>query len=103
MMTAIFAKKKKSSDGREFYVYLGRLHRKDGTELPVTVKFRDNVPKPSPKDCPMNIEFTKEAGNLSSRTYEDADSSELRTAWTLWLSDWEPGPAYVDDSLDDFE
>lgn len=103
MMTAIFAKKKQKDNSVNFYVYLGRLRRKDGTELPVTIRFRDGVPKPKPLDCPMYIEFDKKNANLSSRTYEDADSGELRTAWTLWLSDWAPGPAYVDDSLDDFE
>lgn len=102
MIISIFAKKKKKDD-RNFYVYLGRLHKKDGTELPVTVRFRESVPKPSTKDCPMNIEFDKKDGNLSSRTYEDVESGELRTAWTLWLYDWTPGPVYVDDSLDDFE
>ena len=101
MMTAIFAKKKKTKDGREFYVFLGRLRKKNGDELPVTVKFREGVPTPSPKDCPMNIVFDKESGNLSSRTYEQDD--EFRTVWTLWLSDWKSGPAYVDNSLDDFE
>ena len=101
MMTAIFAKRKKRDDGRDFYVFLGRLYKKNGECIPVTVKFRDGVPAPAPKDCPMNIEFKKENGNLSSRTYEQ--DGELRTAWTLWLNDWKPGPAYVDDSLDDFE
>lgn len=101
MMTAVFAKRRVRDDGREYYIYLGRLHKKDGEELPVTVNFRDGIQKPSPKDCPMNIVFDKGNANLNSRTYEK--DGELRTAWSLWVSKWEPGPAYVDDSLDDFE
>ena len=103
MEITIFAKKRNPEGRPSFYSYLTRLHKKDGTELPATVKFRDGVPQPSPSDCPMNIVFTSKEGSLSPRTYTDDDSGEVRQAWTLWLSAWKQGKPYEDHSLDDFD
>jgi hypothetical protein len=103
MKTTVFAKKRVNSEGKVFYNYLGKLRKKDGTELNVTVKFREDCGQPDWKECPMNIEFDKEFGNLVTTTYTHKETGELRERYTLWISEWHKGEEYVDHSLDDFE
>lgn len=105
MQITIFAKKRKTEEGREFYTYLATLTRKDGTELKAQVKFREDCGSPKGADCPMNLIVAKKDANLSSKEVvknAGKDDEELVTVYTLWVSEWEKGPAYVDTSLDDF-
>ena len=103
METTVFAMKKFTKEGKPFTVYTGRITKKDGTELPVTVKFREECGSPKPEICPCIIEFDKNDGNLSTRNYI-SKTGEERKAYTLWLSDWKKSDKeYVDHSLDEFE
>lgn len=101
MQITVFAKKGTTSDGKKFDRYLGRLHKKDGTELTVSVKFREDGGKPKPTDCPMNIVVDRNDANLADRTYVREDTGETCISYTLWVSKWKPGEKYVDHSLDD--
>lgn len=104
MKVTVFGKKKTSRDGKSFIAYVARLTRKDGSELTASVKFREDCGAPKLEDCPMNIEFAKGDANLASRTYVREDTGEEGTAYTLWVSRWDPSAeVYVDHSLDDFE
>lgn len=102
MEITIYAKKRMSNDGKVFYNYLATLPRKDGTEQTVSVKFRQDVVRPKPELCPMNIVFMKEDASVSKRTY-DAGDGETGVAYTLWIGEWSQGKPYVDTSLDEFD
>lgn len=103
MEITVFAKKRKTSDGKSFFGYISTLTRKDGESITVSVKFRDDCGAPKPEKCPVNIEFDKKHANLSSREYIREDSGEIATSYTLWVNEWKQGAEYVDKSLDDFE
>lgn len=103
MKITVFAKKKQTAEGKKFYTYLTTLHKKDGSELVAQVRFTEEAGSPDPKNCPMNIEFNKSAGNISKREYAREDTGEIMTAHTLWIKAWKEGEPYVDTSLDDFE
>lgn len=103
MNLTIFAKKRKSEDGREFYTYLTTLKKKDGTELKCQVKFREACGNPKGADCPMNIIVDKNAANLSAKDIEREETGEIMTVYSLWVSEWKKGEKYVDHSLDDFD
>ena len=103
MKITVFAKKKQTAEGKKFYTYLTTLHKKDGSELVAQVRFTEEAGSPDPKNCPMNIEFNKAAGNISKREYAREDTGEIMTAHTLWIKAWKEGEPYVDTSLDDFE
>ena len=103
MKITVFAKKKQTAEGKNFYTYLTTLHKKDGSELVAQVRFTEEAGSPDPKNCPMNIEFNKAAGNISKREYAREDTGEIMTAHTLWIKAWKEGEPYVDTSLDDFE
>lgn len=104
MNITVFAKKRTSEEGRKFLSYFGRLKKKDGSDLSVGIRFRDTCPGPKQEDCPMNVIVEKSDANLSERHYEDEDSGEIRTAYTLWVAQWVPDPnEFEDHSLDDFD
>lgn len=103
MNLTIFAKKRKSSDGREFYSYLSTMTRKDGSELKCSVKFRESCGSPKGGDCPMNIVIDKSNANLSSKELVNEETGEILIVYTLWVSEWKIGEQYVDHSLDDFQ
>lgn len=103
MEITIFAKKRKTQDGRSFYSYITTLPKKDGTTMTCTVKFRDDAGEPKPENCPMNIEVEKKSCNLSGRSYTREDTGEVGMSFTLWVNKWKPGSEYVDHSLDDFD
>lgn len=102
MKITIFAKKRQSNDGKVFYNYLATLPKKDGTEQTVTVKFRQDVVRPKPEMCPMNILVMKEDASISKRTYQ-TESGETGTAYTMWIGEWQQGDPYVDTSFDEFD
>lgn len=103
MKVTVFAKKGTSREGKKFDRYIGRISRKNGDEITVAVKFREDAGTPKAADCPMNIIVAKEDANLAAREYVREDTGEVATSYTLWVSKWTPGEAYVDHSLDDFE
>lgn len=101
MKLTIFAKKRRTKDGKPFYTYLTRLKKKNGEEDVVSVKFTDDF-KPSPNDCPLNIEVDKEKANLSVKTVIVNDEDYLSK--TLWVKEYKTSDeVYVDRSLDDYE
>lgn len=99
---AIFAKKRKSKEGREFHSYLGTLRKKDGTEEKAQIKFRDLCGNPDAARCPMNIVIPRGKANLSTREYVKEDTGEIMEQKVLWVSEWTEGEPYVDTSLDDY-
>lgn len=103
MEITVFAKRRTSKEGKTFYTYLTTLTKKSGEKQTVAVKFRDEATQPEPKHCPMNIEFDKCKGNLSSKEFVREDTGEVGTSTTLWIAEWRQGTEYVDHSLDDFE
>lgn len=102
MEITIYAKKRSTTEGKTFYSYLSRLPRKDGTELTVSVKFRDEAGNPKPEKCPMNIQFNKRDANLAKHEFVREDTGECGMSYTLWISAWEQGTEFVDHSLDEF-
>lgn len=102
MNITVFAKKKTTHEGRDFYVYTTTMKRKDGSELAARVKFRKDCAIPKPEACPMNLVIEKINASLAKETYQ-TDMGEVKDSWTLWVSGWQQGEPYVDHSLDDFE
>lgn len=99
MEITIYGKRKKTATGQMFIVYLSRVPKKDGSELPVTVKFETNVQVP--QQLPCNIVIEKSDAHLSSRKYRREDTGEEQLSWTLWISRYGAGSPYVDHSMDD--
>lgn len=107
MKVLLFAKKRQTKDGKNFTAYVSRLPRKDGSELTVGVKFREECGAPKLEECPCYILVDKKAANLDTRTKEiimdDGEIKEVENN-TLWVSAWEMSPEkYEDHSLDEFE
>lgn len=103
MEITVFAKKRRTSEGKEFPSFIATLTRKDGSAQTVQVKFREDCGTPKADKCPMNIKFDKRDANLSSRDYTREDTGEVATSYTLWVNKWVEGAPYIDKSLDDFE
>ena len=114
MQLNIFHKKGTSKDGRTFPIYLSTATKRDGTQISLNVKFREDAGAPDPKDCPCIIEFDKSAANLVTKDIivEDEDgekgyltdeNGEVKKRNTLWVSKWTMVGPYIDHSLDDFE
>lgn len=103
MKIAVFAKKGKTEDGKTFDRFIGRITKKDGEEITVSIRFRDECGQPKYNECPMNIIVDKANANLTKRSYTREDTGEVCTAYTLWITAWSKGEKYVDHSLDDFE
>lgn len=103
MELTIYAKKRTSADGKPFFGYLSTLTRKDGTKQTVSVKFREDCGNPKADKCPMNIIVDKTNANMTVKEFTREDTGEACNSYTLWVSAWEPGSAFVDHSLDDFE
>lgn len=107
MKVTIFAQKKKTKEGREFYTYLASLTKKDGEEVKVEAKFREECGAPDPKSCPIILEVEKSDANISEKeeTYEDElGETKKTTRRRLWISKWiESEEKFVDHSMDDFE
>lgn len=103
MNITVFAKKKTTKEGKPFFTYIARLEKKDGSgSITAAVKFPEDIVKPKPDECPMNIIVEKTDMNLSSKNHTDEESGEVFTSYTLWVKKYEKGEPYVDHSLDDF-
>ena len=103
MKNDVFGKKHTTEDGKKFYTYLSKMKKKDGTEVTVNVKFREECGKPY--QLPCTIEFDKKDANYNE--IEDSYVSEageevpiLRRI--LWVSKYTESE-YVNTSMDDFE
>lgn len=104
MKITLFAKKCKTSDGRDFYRYLTTLTRPStGEEFTAAVKFREACGNPKGAECPCIIEFNKKDANLSKHHYTDSETGEVKESYELWVSAWMFAGEYVDTSLDDIE
>lgn len=103
MFITIFGTTRKTKEGREFTVYMSRLIKKTGEDVPVTVKFRKECGAPSLEDLPLIITVDKADANLTDKIYEDSKGNICK-GHTLWVRKWEPsGERYQDASLDEFE
>ena len=93
----------------DFYSYTTKLVRKDGFEVTVAVRFRDNT-APEGAECPCSILVDRKDMNLSKRTYtvelKDDDGNvideEEREGQTLWIKKYEMAE-FIDHSLDEFD
>lgn len=106
MELTIFAKKRKTKDGKDFTSYFTKLTKKSGEEITTSVKFREDCGAPKREQCPMNIIVDKGNANFVEKgvTYTDAEGVEKDAIdRTLWIAFWEEGTPYVDKSLDDFD
>lgn len=107
MKVTIFAQKKKTKEGKEFFTYLATLTKKDGSEDKVEAKFREECGAPDPKKCPLIIEVDKSDANISEKkekyTDEVGEEKEV-TRRRLWISAYsESEEKFIDSSLDDYE
>lgn len=103
MEIAIFSKKRTTHEGKTFYSYLATLPRKDGTTQTVSVRFRDEAGNPKPEKCPMNIIIEKSDANMQVKDFVREDTGEAGKSYTMWVSAWREGSAYVDTSMDEFD
>ena len=99
MSITLFAKTRKAASGKTFQTFLTTLHRADGTEQKVDVKFREECGEP--KSFPCNVIVDKSKANIVGRSFTRADGT-VDKAFTLWVANWRPGEEYVDHSLDEF-
>ena len=105
MEITIFAKKKKSLEGKEFKVYSTKLVNKaTGEETFFNVKFRESCG--TPKNCPCTIEAAKEDCNISEDRYEvindETGETMVNTTKVLWVTNWSNEQKYVDHSTDEY-
>ncbi len=107
MKVLVFAKKRKTREGRPFTAYVTRMKKKDGTEVFATIKFREECGSPKAEDCPLYIDVEKSNANMTTKTVEVVEEDgEIRETErkTLWITAWKKNPeVYVDTSLDEFE
>lgn len=107
MKVVIFAQKKKTKEGRVFFTYLATLTKKDGEEVKLEAKFREECGAPDPKKCPLILDVEKTDVNISEKkeAYTDEVGEEKEVIKKrLWISRWsESDEKFVDHSMDDFE
>lgn len=102
MRITLFAKTAHTKDGKPFTRYIGKMDKKDGSQITVTCRATDKAKDLKSLTYPAIIEFDKKDANLASQTYTRKDGTE-GTSYTLWLNKWaESSEKYVDHSLDDF-
>ena len=103
MKINLFGKKRTTRDGKKtFITYFSTLAKKDGTEMKVNVKFREDAGQP--EHLPCVIEFEKQDANFSDETYEkEVDGVKVtESKKVLWVNKFIEHE-YIDKSLDDFE
>lgn len=108
MKVLVFGKKRQTKDGKNFTSYVTKLTKKDGDEVSMSVKFREECGAPKLEETPCYIELDKNNANIATKKIEvtDEESGEIREveSKTLWIQDWTmSNEKYVDHSLDDFE
>lgn len=101
MEITVFAKKKKTKTGKDFFTYLTTLTKKDGEEEMIEVKFREECGVP--KSFPVNLVIEKSDANISKKTVIREDNGEAFVRKMFWVSAWTEGEPYVDTSLDEYD
>lgn len=101
MKLTIFSKTLRSKEGKQFKVYLTRLHNNTtGEDDACRVNFKEGIP--IPQIFPVIVNVEKKDANLSTRRYTDDAGQEHKTL-TLWVDAYNlTGEEYVDHSLDDY-
>lgn len=103
MEILIFAKRRKTSEGKTFNAYITTLITKNNEPHTMGVKFREICQAPRAEECPMYINVDRKDANIATKTYEREDTGETAIAKTLWISAWEKSDKeYVDTSLDEY-
>ena len=102
MEITIFAKKRQTKEGKSFYGYITTLKAKNGEEVTMGVRFREECGSPKGEKCPCNIIIEKKDVNISRKHYADEETGEVMESKTLWVTNWKPGSEYVDHSTDEF-
>lgn len=102
MELTVFAKKRTTTEGKPFYIYLTQIIRKkDGKVVSAQVKFPEgSAPKSS--ECPINITVDKKHANLSVKEVQTEKGSVVSR--TLWIKEYTISEnPFEDNSLDDYE
>lgn len=101
MKMDVFGKRVTTKSGKSFYNYFGKLTKKDGEEVSVAVKFKEEAGEPTCVPC--TISFEKKDVNLATKTvtYEVDNETKSTQQKTLWVSNYVE-EEYVDNSMDDF-
>ena len=102
MQITVYAKKRQTQEGKNFFSYITKLTKKDGTEVTTSVKFREDCGQPKGDQCPCNIIVEKGDCNFSTKTIVDEETGEALQSNTLWVNNWRMGDEFVDHSMDDF-
>lgn len=99
----LFAKRRQTKEGKQFYNYITTLTAKStGERVSCRVRFSDSDNGVKADECPCNIIVTK--GNMQTRTITREDTGEDMTVYTLWVHEWHYSDVpYEDHSLDDFQ
>lgn len=102
MKLTVFAKKRTTTEGKRFYIYLTRLTRKeDGEHVSVQVKFPEDL-APKVDYCPINIIVDKDKANLATKNIK-TENGEI-VIRTLWIKEYRVDEhPFVDNSLEDYE
>lgn len=103
MEITVFAKERKTKEGRAFTSYVTKLLNKSTGEIEtMTVKFRQACGSPDAKDCPCNIEIAKSDCNVQEQSYTREDTGETMIGKSLWVNSWAMGSEYIDHSTDEY-
>lgn len=103
MEITVFAKERKTSNGKTFWGYLTTLVNKaTGEQETIGVRFRQSCGQPDPDRCPMNIVVDKKDCNIATSHYTREDTGEDAVSKSLWVMKWKEGSEYVDHSTDDY-
>lgn len=94
----VFAKERKTHEGRPFTSYFTKLKKKNGEEVNADVRFTKACGTPS--EFPVTFDVT--AGNVSHRTVEDPYDGSKKTYYTLWVKGYENPQPFEDNTLDEF-
>lgn len=94
----VFAKERKTHEGRPFTSYFTKLKKKSGEEVNADVRFTKAAG--TPPEFPVTFEVT--AGNVSHREVEDPYDGSKKTYFTLWVKAFQNAEAFEDNSLDEF-
>lgn len=101
MELTVFAKKKTTRDGKPFTTYVSKLHRREGGDVYVEVRFKRDCPLPP--SFPCVIEVPRDYASMSERNVTREDGTVF-TSRRLYVGAWNStGKTYVDHSLDEFE
>lgn len=104
MKSTIFAKRRTTKEGKNFYTFLTTLTKKDGTTITTSVRFSEDCNPPKPEECPLNVILDKTKCNLSKKKITNHETGETFESFTLWVKGYtRSADTYVDHSMDDFE